>query len=265
MNTMRKYNLKNYISYKEDVVKTIKSLPDVDYVDLTRDQLICRFLPLVENIAKKFSTASVASGTLDVLDLIQEGNAGLIKAVDKVNWEIVDISLDKEKTIKSFLSKRIRGAIRRSIDMYRGHMRIPEHKLNAIRKDFGKNEKMVAMFFNSLFISTDDYNYGLQGTQSNSTSNGKINFDIEDTSDTYNVDLLNIYLSSLLRRHLNSKEYQVLRMSYGLDCRKHSAQEIADELNLKGTSAYVRVSQLKRQAVDKLIENVDHEQVLDYM
>jgi DNA-directed RNA polymerase sigma subunit (sigma70/sigma32) len=121
------------------------------------------------------------------------------------------------------------------------------------------------MFFNSLFISTDDYNYGLQGTQSNSTSNGKINFDIEDTSDTYNVDLLNIYLSSLLRRHLNSKEYQVLRMSYGLDCRKHSAQEIADELNLKGTSAYVRVSQLKRQAVDKLIENVDHEQVLDYM
>ena len=77
-------------------------------------------------------------------------------------------------------------------------------------------------------------------------SNGKINFDIEDTSDTYNVDLLNIYLSSLLRRHLNSKEYQVLRMSYGLDCRKHSAQEIADELELKGTSAYVRVSQLKR-------------------
>ena len=222
-------------------------------------------MPLVENIAKKFSTAAQASGTLDVLDLIQEGNAGLIKAVDKLNWEIVEISLDKEKTIKSFLSKRIRGAIRRSIDMYRGHMRIPEHKLNAIRKDFGKNEKMVAMFFNSLFISTDDYNYGLQGTQSNSTSNGKINFDIEDTSDTYNVDLLNIYLSSLLRRHLNSKEYQVLRLSYGLDCEKQSAQSIADTLGLEGSSAFVRVSQLKRQAVDKLINNVDPEQVLDYM
>ena len=265
MNIMRKYNLKNYISYKEDVIKTIKSLPDVDYVDLTRDQLICRFLPLVENIAKKFSTASVASGTLDVLDLIQEGNAGLIKAVDRIDWEIFELSPDKEKTIKSFLSKRIRGAIRRSIDMYRGHMRIPEHKLNAIRKDFGKNEKMVAMFFNSLFISTDDYNYGLQGTQSNSTSNGKINFDIEDTSDTYNVDLLNIYLSSLLRRHLNSKEYQVLRLSYGLDCEKQSAQSIADTLGLEGSSAFVRVSQLKRQAVDKLINNVDPEQVLDYM
>jgi RNA polymerase sigma factor (sigma-70 family) len=254
MNTMRKYNLKNYISYKEDVEKTIKSLPEVDYVNLTRDQLICQFLPLVENIAKKFSTASVASGTLDILDLIQEGNAGLIKAVDRIDWEIFELSPDKEKTIKSFLHKRIRGAIRRSIDMYRGHMRIPEHKLNAIRKDFGKDEKMVAMFFNSLFISTDD----------NISGENSI-YEIEDKSETYNIDLLNVYLSSLLRRHLNSKEYQVLRMSYGLDCRKHSAQEIANELNLKGTSAYVRVSQLKRQAVDKLIENVDHEQVLDYM
>jgi len=251
---MRKYNLKNYISYKEDVETTIKSLPEVDYINLTRDQLICQFLPLVENIAKKFSTASVASGTLDILDLIQEGNAGLIKAVDRIDWEIFELSPDKEKTIKSFLSKRIRGAIRRSIDMYRGHMRIPEHKLNAIRKDFGKDEKMVAMFFNSLFISTDD----------NVSGENSI-YEIEDKSETYNIDLLNVYLSSLLRRHLNSKEYQVLRMSYGLDCRKHSAQEIADELNLKGTSAYVRVSQLKRQAVDKLIENVDHEQVLDYM
>ena len=149
--------------------------------------------------------------------------------------------------------------------MYRGHMRIPEHKLNAIRKDFGKNEKMVAMFFNSLFISTDEYDYGLQGTQSNSTSNGKTNFDIEDKSEPYNMDLLNAYLSSLLRRYLNSKEYQVLRLSYGLDCEKQSAQSIADILGLKGSSAFVRVSQLKRQAVDKLINNVDPEQVLDYM
>jgi len=262
---MKKYNINTYRLYKEDVKQTIKSLPDVDYEQLTRNQLITKFMPLVENIAKKFSTAAQASGTLDVLDIIQEGSVGLVKAVDRIDWNVFNLSEDKEKTMKSFLSKRIRGAIRRSIDMYRGHMRIPEHKLNDIRKNFGKNEKMVAMFFNSLFISTDDYNYGLQGTQSNSTSNGKINFDIEDTSDTYNVDLLNIYLSSLLRRHLNSKEYQVLRMSYGLDCRKHSAQEIADTLGLKGSSAFVRVSQLKRQAVDKLIENVDHEQVLDYM
>ena len=262
---MKKYNINTYRLYKEDVKQTIKSLPDVDYEQLTRNQLITKFMPLVENIAKKFSTAAQASGTLDILDIIQEGSVGLVKAVDRIDWNVFNLSEDKEKTMKSFLSKRIRGAIRRSIDMYRGHMRIPEHKLNAIRKDFGKDEKMVAMFFNSLFISTDEYDYGLQGTQSNSTSNGKTNFDIEDKSEPYNMDLLNAYLSSLLRRYLNSKEYQVLRLSYGLDCEKQSAQSIADILGLKGSSAFVRVSQLKRQAVDKLINNVDPEQVLDYM
>jgi len=262
---MKKYNINTYRLYKEDVKKRILSVPDVDYEQLTRNQLITKFMPLVENIAKKFSTAAQASGTLDILDLIQEGSVGLVKAVDRINWNIFNLSEDKEKTMKSFLSKRIRGAIRRSIDMYRGDMRIPEHKLNDIRKNFGKDEKMVAMFFNSIFMSLEDYNYGLQGSQSNSTSNGKNNFDIEDKSEPYNMDLLNAYLLSLLRRHLNNKEYQVLRLSYGLDCEKHSAQSIANILGLKGSSAFVRVSQLKRQAVDKLINNVDPEQVLDYM
>jgi hypothetical protein len=56
-----------------------------------------------------------------------------------------------------------------------------------------------------------------------------------------------------------------LNRSYGLTKEKLSAQQIATELNIKGVSAYVRVSELKRQAVDKLIENVDHSQVLDYL
>jgi DNA-directed RNA polymerase sigma subunit (sigma70/sigma32) len=69
----------------------------------------------------------------------------------------------------------------------------------------------------------------------------------------------------LLRKHLNEKEYEVLRLSYGLDCEKHSAKQIAEKLNIVGASDYVRVSELKRQAVRKLIENVDHSQVLDYL
>jgi len=54
-------------------------------------------------------------------------------------------------------------------------------------------------------------------------------------------------------------------MSYGLDCKKHTATQIADKLDIKGDSSYVRISQLKKQAVDKLIENVDHSQVLDFL
>ena len=60
-------------------------------------------------------------------------------------------------------------------------------------------------------------------------------------------------------------EYEALRLSYGLDCDKHSAKEIANELKLDGIGNYVRVSELKRQAVQTLINNVDHSQVLDYL
>ena len=74
-----------------------------------------------------------------------------------------------------------------------------------------------------------------------------------------------MYLTSLCKLHLNKNEYEVLRLSYGLDCKKHTATEIANKLNIGGSSSYVRVSQLKKQAVDKLIENVDHSQVLDYL
>ena len=42
-------------------------------------------------------------------------------------------------------------------------------------------------------------------------------------------------------------------------------KDIAAKLNIEGTSNYVRVSELKKQAVQKLIENVDHSQVIDYL
>ena len=90
-------------------------------------------------------------------------------------------------------------------------------------------------------------------------------YQIPDKSEPYNVEMLNAYLLSLLKQHLNDKEFHVLRLSYGLDCDKHSANQIADYLGIEGSGAYVRVSQLKKQAVDKLIENVDHSQVLDYL
>ena len=90
-------------------------------------------------------------------------------------------------------------------------------------------------------------------------------FQIEDKTEKYNIDLLNSYLRSLMKKYLNKKEYEVLRLSYGLDCDKHSAKQIANILQIQGTSSYVRVSQLKKQAVQRLIDNVDHSQVIDYL
>lgn len=69
----------------------------------------------------------------------------------------------------------------------------------------------------------------------------------------------------LMKTHLAPREYEVLRRSYGLDCEKQTAQEIAKALEITVDTAQVRVSQIKRDAVNKLVERVDHSQVLDFM
>ena len=252
---MKHYNIQNYIRYKKDLEDVIKRIEPKDFHEYTRDELVVTFLPLVENLARKFATSQQASGVMAITDLIQEGSLNLCKAVDRIDWSMIADSEDKEKTIKSFLSKRIKGGIRRAVDANRGQMRLPEHVINEVRKNFGKDKKMVAMFFNSIFLSIDE------GTR----DDNDLLYQIEDTSEPYNQEFLCMYLLSLLKQHLNISEFDVLRLSYGLDCEKHSAKEIAKHLGIEGAGAYVRVSQLKRQAVDKLIENVDHSQVIDYL
>jgi len=253
---MKSYNIKNYIRYKKDLEEAIKRIKIKEHYSLyDRDELVTLFMPLVENIARKFATSQQASGVMSINDLIQEGNLNLVKAVDRIDWQRMQESEDQEKTMKSFLSKRIKGGIRRAIDINRGQMRLPEHVTNSIRKNFGKDKKMVAMFFNSIFLSID----------AGSRDEDDMLYQIEDKSEPYNQEFLNLYLMSLLKQHLTIKEYDVLRLSYGLDCEKHSAKQIAAKLGIEGSGAYVRVSQLKKQAVEKLIENVDHSQVLDYL
>ena len=249
---MKKYNVQNYVRYKEDLKQSMPA--DKPYSFYTRDELIIRFMPLVENIARKFATSQEASGVMSINDIIQEGNLNLTKAVGKIDWEKVSQSDDVEQTLKSFLSKRVRGGIRRAIDKNRGTMRIPEHKLNEIRKDGGKDKKMVEMFFNSIFLSVDA-----------KPANEDMAYQIPDKSDPYNEQLLNAYLVSLLNKYLTDDEAYVLNKSYGLTGKKLSAKQIAADLGIKGTSDYVRVSELKKQAVQRLIDTVDHSQVLDYL
>mgnify|MGYP003117698500 FL=1 len=251
---MKKYNIQNYIRYKKDVENAVKRLEGKMWDEYTREELVIKFLPLVENIARKFSTTQQASGVMTIMDMIQSGSVGLVQASQKLDYEKWSESDDMEKTIKSFFAKRIKGAIRRQIDSNRGNIRIPEHKMNEIRKNFGKDKKMVEMFFNSIFLSIDA-----------SPNDEDMVYQIPDSSEPYNIDLLNLYLKGLCQSHLTDKEYQVLRLSYGLDCEKHNATQIAEYLGIEGSSSYVRISQLKKQAVNKLIENVDHSQVLDFL
>ena len=257
---MKKYNIQNYVMYKEDLLTSMpeeKFIAETDQQDFgaySRDDLIIRFLPLVESLARKFSTSDQASGVMSINDLIQEGSYGLVAAVDKIDWLTIDESEDAEKTIKSFLSKRIKGAIRRAIDINRGDVRIPEHKLNEIRKS-PDDEKMVALFFNSIFSSIDAFTDDEENPM----------FQVADTSEPYKLVLMNKYLLSLMSEHLNIMQYDVLRLSYGLDTDKMSANQIADLLNINVSTANVRISQIKKDAIDILIDKTDASQVSDYL
>jgi len=255
---MKKYNIQNYIRYKEDLKA---SMPPDTYLYLkdvgmgyNRNELIIKFMPLVENLARKFATSEQASGVLSINDLIQEGNKGLTLAVDKLEHSVLNEKEDVEQTLKSFFSKRIKGAIRRAIDINRGNIKIPEHKLNEIRKN-PKDERLVSMFFNSIFVSYD--------IQPNDDEN--FAYQMPDKSEPYNINLLNAYLLSLMKEHLTQKQYDVVRLFYGLDCEKHSAKQIADYIKLSVPTATVIVSQIKKEAIDCLISNVDANQVIDYL
>jgi len=255
---MKKYNIQNYVRYKNDLEQALKrgekwEAANPDHV-MSNEQFIVTWLPLVENLARKFSTSDQASGVMSINDLIQEGAYGLIAAVNKIDWNKINDSEDPEKTIKSFLSKRIKGAIRRGIDMNRGDVRIPEHKLNEIRKN-PDNEPMVAMFFNSVFSSID----------ANYDNEENPYMQIADDSEPYNVTIMNAYLLSLMKQHLTPLQYDVVRLSYGLDTDRLPANEIAKRLNINVATANVRISQIKKDAVDTLIANTDAAQVLDFL
>lgn len=247
---MKNYNLDNYLRFKRDLEEVMPE--DKPWMEYSRDELITKLMPFAIDIARSFSTSDQASGVMSINDIMQEAFLSLTLAVDRIDWAMMNHNDDLERQIKGFVSKRIKGGVRRAIDINRGDIRIPEHKINEIRKNEGKDKELVQMFFNSIFLSIDE----------NEEENG---FEVEDKSKEYNINILNKYILSLMRQCLNDREYDVLRMSFGLDCDKLPAKKIAKLLDIQGVADFVRVSQIKRDAIDKLIDNVDPDQVMDFM
>jgi len=251
---MKAYNLDNYLRYKEDVKN---SKPEGLFWDeYTKEDLVKLFLPMVESLARKFATGDQASGILNIEDLIQEGSIGLIAAVNKLDIETVIESDNPEQTIKSFLSKRIKGSIRRAINIHRGSMRIPEYKLNEIRKETDEDSDLVRQFFSQIFSSID------APKRKNDTSGEFEYLDVPEQSESYQIIMYNKFLLAVMRKHLSNVMYDVLRYSYGLDCNRLTAKEIATKLDLKGVSNHIRVSEMKRAAVEILKANVKHEELI---
>ena len=72
---MKCYNVQNYIRYKKDIKQIVKRTDFCrPWDEMTEEELIVLFLPLAENLARKFSTAQQAIGGMTINDLIQEAN-----------------------------------------------------------------------------------------------------------------------------------------------------------------------------------------------
>ena len=68
-----------------------------------------------------------------------------------------------------------------------------------------------------------------------------------------------------MEKYLHPREYAVLKYSYGINTDRMKAKKIAKLIGLTGNSSHVRVSEIKKEAIQKLIDNVDHSQVIDYL
>jgi len=254
---MKKYNIQNYLRYKKDLEL---SMPEGLFWDeYTRDELIIKFMPLVENLARKFATSHQAIGILSINDLIQAGNVGLIMAIDKLDWSILEDSPNIEQTLKSFLSKRIKGTIRRYINANMGDIKIPEWKINEIRS------KSKDPIVNTLLNKSKSMYMGDFKISNNKGEN--ISMEISDTSEHYNLDLINNYLLALLKKHLTERESDVIRLSFGLDCDKHNAVEICEIFGIEGSYKMkgARISEIKREALRKLVEKTNDSQLPDLL
>jgi RNA polymerase primary sigma factor len=114
----------------EEEIELAKRIEEGD--EEAKNILICSNLRLVISIAKKY----VNTHTLSFLDLIQEGNLGLIKAVDRYEHE-------KGFRFSTYATWWIKQAITRSIDDQDRVIRIPVHMGGIVRKVMRATQEMI--------------------------------------------------------------------------------------------------------------------------
>ncbi len=99
-------------------------------IDETRSVMIQANLRLVVSIAKRYMNRG-----LHLLDLVQEGNIGLIKAVEKFEWQ-------RGHKFSTYATWWIRQAITRSIADYGRTIRIPVHLIEALNRIMRERAKL---------------------------------------------------------------------------------------------------------------------------